>query len=268
MGYLGLLLLAVCVLSVRVHARRISYTFQTNDPALFASLRQLFQNGGQQSFISQLTSGAGTIRRTQRPVRRWRRPATQVSRQVQRYTPRQQPYLRNPQHANSQIGPNSHGLSLHYKQLLLDSHNQYRAELRAADMYALKWNTQLADESLNWAKQCQWGHQMKGRGENLAMISGTGLTLQMLIDYGLKGWYDEKNQWDGKDCMPTGSCHYTQMIWSTTTEVGCAAHVCPDMYYLVCFYSPPGNIRGVSPYRQGRPCSGCNGRCENNLCYW
>lgn len=37
--------------------------------------------------------------------------------------------------------------------------------------------------------------------------------------------------------------HYTQMVWPTTTRVGCAVFVA-DWDYLICRYSPPGNIDG------------------------
>lgn len=39
--------------------------------------------------------------------------------------------------------------------------------------------------------------------------------------------------------------HYTTMIWRTTTRVGCAIHRTAAWEYLICRYSPPGNIDGV-----------------------
>ena len=38
--------------------------------------------------------------------------------------------------------------------------------------------------------------------------------------------------------------HYTTMIWRTTTRVGCAIHSTPATDFLICRYSPPGNIDG------------------------
>jgi hypothetical protein len=37
--------------------------------------------------------------------------------------------------------------------------------------------------------------------------------------------------------------HYTQMVWPTTTRVGCAIYPA-DWDYLICRYSPPGNKDG------------------------
>jgi hypothetical protein len=38
--------------------------------------------------------------------------------------------------------------------------------------------------------------------------------------------------------------HYTQMIWKGTTRVGCAIQPAGQTEYLICRYSPPGNIDG------------------------
>ena len=42
--------------------------------------------------------------------------------------------------------------------------------------------------------------------------------------------------------------HYTQMVWNGTTEVGCATDSGGGVDYLVCRYTPPGNIIGQTPY--------------------
>jgi hypothetical protein len=38
--------------------------------------------------------------------------------------------------------------------------------------------------------------------------------------------------------------HYTQMIWRSTTHIGCAIHRSARWDYLICRYSPPGNVDG------------------------
>ncbi len=39
--------------------------------------------------------------------------------------------------------------------------------------------------------------------------------------------------------------HYTQMTWPSTTHVGCAIHRARDWDFLVCRYSPRGNVIGT-----------------------
>ncbi|HEY1142958.1 MAG TPA: CAP domain-containing protein [Sphingomicrobium sp.] len=38
--------------------------------------------------------------------------------------------------------------------------------------------------------------------------------------------------------------HYTQMVWRGTTHVGCAIYPTGGWDYLICRYSPPGNVDG------------------------
>ncbi|XP_072278014.1 LOW QUALITY PROTEIN: C-type lectin domain family 18 member C-like [Pyxicephalus adspersus] len=67
-------------------------------------------------------------------------------------------------------------------------------------------------------------------------------------------------------CANNRTCnHYTQMVWATSWELGCAIGRCPSQYgdtdMMVCGYSPGGNwdIGGqiISPYQSGSWCSFC-----------
>jgi pathogenesis-related protein 1 len=48
-------------------------------------------------------------------------------------------------------------------------------------------------------------------------------------------------------CAANRQCgHYTQIVWTTTTEVGCGMSVCPTLAQVwVCNYRPAGNTRIV-----------------------
>jgi hypothetical protein len=39
--------------------------------------------------------------------------------------------------------------------------------------------------------------------------------------------------------------HYTQIVWPTTTEVGCALASSATTDYFVCRYAPTGNKDGM-----------------------
>jgi hypothetical protein len=86
-----------------------------------------------------------------------------------------------------------------------------------------------------------------GQGENLWMGTRGAYSLEEMAG----GWAGEKilfrpglfprvsrsGQW-------SDVAHYTQMIWRGTRRVGCAVHTGRDWDFLICRYSPPGNVVG------------------------
>ena len=77
-------------------------------------------------------------------------------------------------------------------------------------------------------------------------------------------WVDEKANYHGevltKEDIPSWPGHYTQMVWNTTKEVGCAiakstvggesrgTRTGELWSYLACRYKPAGNFIGQKPY--------------------
>lgn len=142
-------------------------------------------------------------------------------------------------------------------QQILDAHNCARARYGVAP---LQWDWNLADAAQKWARNCHWGHwgpnaskypnlPAPDYGENLAAS-----TNRASVD----GWLDEEPYWV---CPQTDNCrggicgHFTQMVWKDTTRVGCAVATCKPFAqnslpwggeYLVCEYSPPGNMLGAN----------------------
>ena len=121
----------------------------------------------------------------------------------------------------------------------------------------LDWDANLASQSQVYANKCEWKHSgMDGVGENLSMFASTSES-NLLSDNpatrAMQGWYDkELPLYDFSSpgfSMATG--HFTQVVWASTTKVGCGVALCPagtiasnmQSVYVVCQYGPPGNYQ-------------------------
>lgn len=85
------------------------------------------------------------------------------------------------------------------------------------------------------------------QGENLWMSTQAGFSPEQMVSF----WGAERGAFRPgifPDVSATGNwmhvSHYTQIIWPTTEAVGCAIHRSRGREYLVCRYSPRGNIDG------------------------
>lgn len=139
------------------------------------------------------------------------------------------------------------------------------------------WDDQLSKEAASWIKRCQFEHEKKGRGENLAFDSNPKKD-EELINSSMKAWYDEIKDYNYAAKRCGRSCHYTQVVWAKTRKVGCAIEKCNYLYafgrpiknawYLACYYDPMGNDVSEYPFTKGPACSQCLQKqtCENGLC--
>jgi hypothetical protein len=136
---------------------------------------------------------------------------------------------------------------------LLAAHNKERAAVGAPP---LQWDQTLADHAASYgptlASLRQLVHSPResrpGERENLAMAWHGTMPPEQLVDM----WSREQQLLEpGSYLFPGTSrtgrwqdiAHYTQMVWPTTTHVGCAIFAA-DWDYLICRYSPPGNKDG------------------------
>jgi hypothetical protein len=147
-------------------------------------------------------------------------------------------------------------------------------ERAAVGVPPLVWSDKLAADSQTWAEHLATLNKAvhatdaeRGPfGETLAVWThGCGLSsLVPPLDY-TKGvcpgdtlrtmvmsWVNEKTLYHGEILTSTNFLiwgHYTQVVWRTTTEIGCGmATGSNGNDYLVCQYTPPGNIIGQPPY--------------------
>jgi len=156
---------------------------------------------------------------------------------------------------------------------VLKAHNDARSEVGVPP---LTWDPALAADAQVWtdhlASTGQFYHgkaaekgsaRARNQGENLLLTYPSNLEHStpardtMGID-GTEGWYAEKANWNrgravgGPSSFTTG--HYTQMIWTTTERVGCAASQADGRKILfACRYAPPGNYIGETPFTKTRP---------------
>ncbi|MFT3811082.1 MAG: CAP family protein [Micropepsaceae bacterium] len=142
---------------------------------------------------------------------------------------------------------------------ILNAHN---AERRAVGSPDLKWDAALAADAQEWANNLARTGAMqhasqRGQGENLYM-SGIG---RMSVTQMVGGWLAERANYIPGGAHPniskTGNWadvgHYTALVWSGTTSVGCAVGRGAKYDFLVCRYSPPGNLRGRMAYDASQP---------------
>lgn len=135
---------------------------------------------------------------------------------------------------------------------LLAAHNAERARMGVAP---LRWDPALAASAAAYgpalARIGRLQHSPKGsrpgQRENLWMGTRGAYAPEQMVG----NWISER-----ADFRPgvfpyvsrTGNwmdvAHYTQIIWAGTTHVGCAVHSSYRYDFLVCRYSPPGNVDG------------------------
>lgn len=148
--------------------------------------------------------------------------------------------------ADAQEGPNA------FAGRLLAAHN---AERDRAGVAPLRWSGDLAREAHEWAEtlarkgqlEHAGGEARRGAGENLWMGSAGAYSAEDMIG----GFASERAKFRAgtfPQVSQTGNWadvgHYTQLIWPSTQEVGCAVAMGAGKDVLVCRYAPAGNIFG------------------------
>jgi cysteine-rich secretory family protein len=135
---------------------------------------------------------------------------------------------------------------------VLAAHNAQRAAL---GLPPLVWDNAIGTGAAAYAAQMAstglFQHSDRstrpGIGENLWYGTHGAYSVEAMVG----GWASERHDFAAgvfPNVSRTGNwmdvAHYTQMIWPTTQRVGCALAATPRTDYLVCRYSPKGNIDG------------------------
>jgi pathogenesis-related protein 1 len=150
---------------------------------------------------------------------------------------------------------------------ILNTHNNERLKAKTppvvGTMPKLTWDKPLQTIANNYAALCTWKHNAN-RGSNIGenLYASTGVLLPTTPVASVNSWIAEKSKYtyqkvSAANFAPTG--HYTQLIWQTTTKVGCAYQNCnknspfassygPNWVFVVCDYSTSGNVLTKYPY--------------------
>ncbi|TGO80028.1 hypothetical protein BELL_0016g00020 [Botrytis elliptica] len=148
---------------------------------------------------------------------------------------------------STQASPKETGFSTpdQFKIQILNAQNWYRA---AHGALPFVWNDTLADSSSKWVAGCVWNPESTpGIGKSFVSVIPTSV-------FGIVNYLGlERQFYNWSEPGPTNSTkQFTQMVWKSTTSVGCAWNNCPPgsspdpatpgvSLFLLCQYYPKGN---------------------------
>lgn len=125
--------------------------------------------------------------------------------------------------------------------ILLSAHNNKRSLHKNTS--SLTWSTELETYAQNYADQYDCSgtlvHSGGSYGENLALGYG--------IEGSVDAWYNEIEYYDYNNPGYTENAgHFTQVVWKSSTEVGCGIKSCGGVWgdYVICSYKSAGNVIG------------------------
>ncbi|EYB83174.1 hypothetical protein Y032_0341g3009 [Ancylostoma ceylanicum] len=165
----------------------------------------------------------------------------------------------------------------------LNTHNKYRSTVAkgkgyngiinytptAANILKMTYDCTLEAAAIAHAKKCS-GNKSKpvtrpGVGENIIEINKMYLTMPEVARQATLRWWRELSMYGVNAQMFFDSAiqqkntvnHFTQMIWHSSKGLGCGIHNCGKFFFVVCQYTPRGNIIKEPIYLIGQPCGAC-----------
>lgn len=171
--------------------------------------------------------------------------------------------------SSAPAAPASGGSVSSYAQSILDQHNNHRANHSAS---ALLWDDKLAKIAQDIGSSCVYAHDTESGGGGYGQNIGAGASPDSVPALITNEMYNNEI---GFFPQPFGQSapdmsqfekwgHFSQIVWKSTTGVGCATVDCSGSglantgsgvspWFTVCNYSPPGNFAGQYGENIGEP---------------
>ncbi|XP_063775550.1 cysteine-rich venom protein-like [Pseudophryne corroboree] len=161
---------------------------------------------------------------------------------------------------------------------ILDLHDEYRRKTDppSCNMLKMVWNEKARKNAEIVASQCKVGHS------DVSMRNTDNYKCGENIYYAfdkvpwravIAAWFSEGPDFVyGKGPVDINKevGHFTQLMWATSHDMGCAVAECNNplfKYIFVCHMCPAGNKGDkLHPWKSGTPCGDCPNSCQNNLC--
>lgn len=156
------------------------------------------------------------------------------------------------------------------KALWIDRHNYFRMTglpWSAANMLKIKWSDDLATAAISEAKGCA---AATGTGINVHTHADTATT--SVVDSAFQEWavatalkvFPTLTAPKDGEAVGTGVYNsYSQIVWSSTNQVGCGYATCSSSKSVVCKYAPAGNSANEPWYIHNVPSSQCPAGTED-----
>ncbi|KAE9119103.1 hypothetical protein PF010_g7987 [Phytophthora fragariae] len=172
------------------------------------------------------------------------------------------------------VGAESYGES--DQAIWIDRHNFFRTTglpWSAGNMRRIGWDADLATKAASTAKKCS---ATTSTGVNAFQSSVANAS--DAIDQAIQQWVVETAVSTIKTMAQPGSSgldvgigvynSYSQVVWASTTSVGCATATCSGGELVVCEYSPAGNDGKSAWYSHATQASECpdNTVADGGLC--
>lgn len=156
-----------------------------------------------------------------------------------------------------------------FRSTALSKHNAYRSIHHSP---AMTLNNSVNTTAQAWADRLAatgtFAHsssaQRNGAGENLYVYytTATSVTSDNLAKGAIDSWYNEVKLYNyAAPGFSSATGHFTQVVWKGSTQLGCGASKGTktlngtkfNAFYVVCHYSPAGNVLGKFPANVLKP---------------